>query len=174
MTPKSVLILKSNIIAGESPPNLTDLVAFAIVLDPVCGAADLCAERLLADEPLRDVLLFDADLAVQLQLAPGGRVARRHLAPGPRSGIMRIVNGKTAFRVTLKSDATIVGSLSFITGRSISWRTWVGLTLIWDVPASCPAAQSVLPNPICPGRTRQRASQPNRGLPGDIQGDTAP
>ena len=30
------------------------------------------------------------------------------------------------------------------TGWPISWRTWVGLTLIWEVPPSCPAAQPVL------------------------------
>ena len=31
------------------------------------------------------------------------------------------------------------------TRRSISWPTSVGLTLIWGVPPSCPAAQPVLP-----------------------------
>ena len=31
------------------------------------------------------------------------------------------------------------------TGWPISWQTWTGLTLIWDVPPSCPAAQPVLP-----------------------------
>ena len=33
----------------------------------------------------------------------------------------------------------------FGTERPISWQAWVGLTLIWDVPPSCPAAQPVLP-----------------------------
>ena len=33
------------------------------------------------------------------------------------------------------------------TRRSISWPTSVGLTLIWGVPPSCPAAQPVLPIP---------------------------
>ena len=35
--------------------------------------------------------------------------------------------------------------LNYNTGWPISCRTWVGLTLIWDVPPSCPAAQPVLP-----------------------------
>ena len=35
--------------------------------------------------------------------------------------------------------------INYSTGRPISWQTSVGLTLIWDVPPSCPAAQSVLP-----------------------------
>ena len=30
------------------------------------------------------------------------------------------------------------------TGWPISCRTWVGLTLIWDVPPSCPTAQPLL------------------------------
>ena len=32
----------------------------------------------------------------------------------------------------------------FVTERPISCRAWVELTLIWDVPPSCPAAQPVL------------------------------
>ena len=45
------------------------------------------------------------------------------------------------------------------TGRHISWRTSVGLTLIWDVPQSCPALQPVRPISHQPGRPK--ISNPN-------------
>ena len=54
---------------------------------------------------------------------------------------------------------------------SISWRTLVGLTLIWDVLPSCPDAQPVLPISHQPRQNRwwnsQYQSQRNRGSPGD-------
>ena len=43
------------------------------------------------------------------------------------------------------------------TGRPISWQTSVGLTLIWDVPPSCPAAQPVLPLSHQPRQRVERA-----------------
>ena len=58
------------------------------------------------------------------------------------------------------------------TGLFIWLETWVGLTLIWDVPPSCPAAQ-VCQFPISPGEegrglNSQNQSQSNRGSPGDV------
>ena len=51
--------------------------------------------------------------------------------------------------------------------------TWVGLTLIWYVPPSCPAFQQVLPISHQPrqnqtGWNSQNQSQPNPGSPGDV------
>ena len=59
-----------------------------------------------------------------------------------------------------------------ITGWTISWRTWVGLTLICDVPPSCPAAQPLLPISHQPKQNgaqwnSQNPSQQNPGSPGD-------
>ena len=43
---------------------------------------------------------------------------------------------------------------SISTGWPISWWTWVGLTLIWDVPLSCPPAQPLLLNSNQPKQNR--------------------
>ena len=42
-----------------------------------------------------------------------------------------IIIGQWSFR------PTVMGSNLEPTGWHICWRTWVGLTLIWDVPPSC-------------------------------------
>ena len=61
------------------------------------------------------------------------------------------------------------------TGWPISWRTWVGLTLIWDVPPSCPAAQPVLPishqprqNQAEVGTAKIKVNPPQVRPPGDV------
>ena len=69
----------------------------------------------------------------------------------------------------------------FGTERPISWQAGVGLTLIWDVPPSCPAAQPVLPishQPrqnqakaetakikVKPNKVRQEMGHPVQGVP---------
>ena len=42
----------------------------------------------------------------------------------------------------------------YSTGWPISWWTWIGLTLTWDVPPFCPAAQPLLPNSHQPKQNR--------------------
>ena len=53
------------------------------------------------------------------------------------------------------------------TGWSISWRTWVGSTLTWDVPPSCPAVHPVLPISHQPrqNQVRQEMGHPVPCLP---------
>ena len=46
--------------------------------------------------------------------------------------------------------ALVVLFQSDIAGYPICLRTWVGLTLIWDVPPSCPVAQPILHNSQLP------------------------
>ena len=59
------------------------------------------AEPLLADEALPDRLLLHADLAVQLELPAGGRVARRRLATGPRAKAAEKVSCSFSYLVML-------------------------------------------------------------------------
>ena len=40
--------------------------------------------------------------------------------------------------------------LFFLVNYRVSMQWWVGLTLIWYVPPSCPVTQQILPNPPLP------------------------
>ena len=52
--------------------------------------------------------------------------------------------------------------------RHISWRTWVGLTLIWDVPRPVGRYCSYLPTAQAGRGNSPNQSQPNRGSPADV------
>ena len=63
---------------------------------------------------------------------------RSDLSPEILLSVVRV------FEITILDNFTSDSWSSSVQG-DISLRTWVGLTLIWDVPPSCPAAQPVLP-----------------------------
>ena len=53
-----------------------------------------------------------------------------------------------------------VGMELTVTGWGIWSDSWVGLTLIFDVPPSCPAAQPVLPISHQPKQNQAEGEQP--------------